>query len=329
MNQPKKHHYVPRFLLKNFSFGKKDKEKIHIFDKASQRSFVSSIKDAGAENYFYRDVDERELSTEDKLSKLETETAPIIEKIINEQSIKNLTLLDFGVLSLFIAVQKLRTNNQRHLIHQMNQSVSAWFRKDGIDPNKDVENFMEISKEEADEYATKLLHSIPGELAPLIIQKAWVLHKAPKHHNFLISDHPVTLHNHRPRPHRGNLGVGLEGIEIQFPISSSLCLTLFCPIMFGEMVDKLKQHRARLALGNAFPIDMTEIENMVNDITERNIRMMNPENMEFNNSLQVQQSSRFIYAIKNDFNIAQEMTTEFPDLRKPPSISSNHNAEGL
>ncbi|GAC20702.1 DUF4238 domain-containing protein [Paraglaciecola arctica] len=319
--QTKKQHYVPRFILKNFSFGKG--KKIHVFDKLNNRTFVSSIIDAGSENYFYVDPVEYETNTEDKLCELETQTAPIISKIVQEQSINNVSDFELGILSLFISVQKLRTNNQKELIFQMNQSISNWCRKNGRDPNTDIENFQEITKDEASVLATGNLRSLAGDFAPILLEKVWILNKAPKGQSFLTSDHPIALHNHRPRPGRGNLGIKLEGIEIQFPISSKLSLTLFCPILFKEMVKKVNQHKATCLLMNKKPLDTSEIELLISEVKDRKTRQMTPENVEFNNSLQVQQSSRFVYSPTKNFTIVEEMITEFPDLQSPPTIEKN------
>ncbi len=321
MSQAKKHHYVPRFILKNFSFGKR--KKIHVYDKLNTKQFAASINDTGAENYFYDDADDYAISTEDKLAKLETETAPIIKRIVDAQSLRDITVLEYGTLALYITVQKMRTNNQRDFLFQMNQSLSQWCRKDGIDPNKDVENFMEITKKEANQAATQVLRSLPGELAPLVFEKVWILNKAPKGHNYLISDHPVVLHNNNPRKGRGNLGIGLEGIEIQFPISPKLSLTLFCPVLFQDMIDKVNNHKVLCTLTNQAPLDVSEIESLIHDANNRVSREVSPENVEFNNSLQVQQSSRFVYSVNNDFFIVEDMLKDFPELKSSPTINTH------
>jgi len=49
--KPKKQHYVPQFILRNFAYGKS--KKIWVFDKRNGKSFSSSVKNSACENYFY------------------------------------------------------------------------------------------------------------------------------------------------------------------------------------------------------------------------------------------------------------------------------------
>ena len=68
---PKKQHYVPQFLLKNFSYGKK--YKIFAFDKAKVDSFGTCVRDSASENGFYNlTIDGETHTLEHKLSKLES-----------------------------------------------------------------------------------------------------------------------------------------------------------------------------------------------------------------------------------------------------------------
>ncbi len=51
MTQSKKHHIIPQSILKNFSF-QNNREQIYVYDKKTSNSFLSSVIDAGSENYF-------------------------------------------------------------------------------------------------------------------------------------------------------------------------------------------------------------------------------------------------------------------------------------
>ena len=83
---PKKQHYVPQFLLRNFSYGKKPK--IFTFDKANCKSFGTSVRDSASENGFYNiNLDGEKYTLEHKLSKLETICANTVKKICREESL--------------------------------------------------------------------------------------------------------------------------------------------------------------------------------------------------------------------------------------------------
>lgn len=303
--EPKKHHYVPQFLLRNFSLGKK--KRLYVFDKKTSKSFPSHVIDSGHENHFYRDEHlGYESDIEVKLSNLEDKCAPIIEKIISEQSIAGLSESEISLICLFTAVQMTRTNKTREFLSELNQKIAKWVVDAGGDPNKDVENFRLLTESEVKSSAINILNTFPGELGNNLLDKEIGLLKAPKSEIFYLSDSPVTMHNHFPRPNRGNLGVNLKGIEIHLPISPRLSLTFMCAEMLSEIREKL--------MGTAYPVDMSEAESLVQKVDNKTTSMLRPENVEFQNSLQVSQSSRFIYSRASGFELAKDMLRTNPEL---------------
>ncbi|MDB5789306.1 DUF4238 domain-containing protein [Caballeronia mineralivorans] len=44
-------HYVPQFLLRNFGTGKKDQ--LHVFNKATDKTFLTNARNVAAESRFY------------------------------------------------------------------------------------------------------------------------------------------------------------------------------------------------------------------------------------------------------------------------------------
>ena len=318
----KKHHYVPQFILKNFCVGKK--KRIYVFDKKKSNVFASHIRDAAHENSFYQDDGlGYEINTESKLATLESECAPIIEKIVSKESIKNIGKLEHELLCLFTTVQLSRTSNTREFLTSTNKIMADWFRHSGFDPNKDVENFREQTKSEIDKSAINILRSIPGELAKHLLDKECRLLKCPKGEHFYISDHPITMHNHYPRPGRGNHGLILKGIEIHFPLSPKLCLTFICADTIREIRSKVHDHNMRILLGTAFPVDMSKPEEFIREIDRKVTKVLEPENIEFQNSLQVSQSSRFVYSKDKEFELAKDMIRTNPELSKPVELCSD------
>lgn len=82
-------HYVPRFLLKNFSHGKKPK--IFVYDKSNDTRFQTNIKNVAAENGFYElESGDDVLTMEPRLSQLEASTSGIIKKLIDAKDLKSL-----------------------------------------------------------------------------------------------------------------------------------------------------------------------------------------------------------------------------------------------
>lgn len=320
-NEPKRHHFVPRLILKNFCYGKK--KNLYVLDKKTERVFPSSLRDAASENYFYDDREANyDKNTEAKLGELETLCAPIFDKIIREESLIHLTPYEHVVVCLFVAVQMLRTNENRKAMLQINQAICNWVRRSGYDPNKDVEDFKEMSKEDAKKFSIHILRTVPGEIAQNIFDKECCLVKAPKREEFYISDHPVTMHNNFPRPGRGNLGLALKGIEIHFPISPKLCISFMCSQTVDEIRVKVNKHRTMIASGTCYPIDMSEPELFVDQFDKKIVRELKPENVEFHNSLQVSQSGRFLYSRHDEFELAKDMLRTNPELKQAASYAS-------
>ena len=77
-------HYVPKFLLKNFTRGKKPQ--IHVYDKSNDRRFKTHIKNIAAEAGFYEiELEDSVLTVEPSLSDLETHASAIIKKLIERK----------------------------------------------------------------------------------------------------------------------------------------------------------------------------------------------------------------------------------------------------
>lgn len=53
-NTPKKQHYVPQFLLRNFAID--NTEKLFTFDKQQNKVFSTTVRDSASENGFYNIV---------------------------------------------------------------------------------------------------------------------------------------------------------------------------------------------------------------------------------------------------------------------------------
>lgn len=321
-NTTKKQHFVPQFLLRNFCQEKKNR--IFVFDKKLNHSFPSNVNDIGHENSFY---DERilgyENGTEFILSELEAIIAPIIDKIVTHGSIKALEDGEHKYLCLFSTIQMLRTNETREFLEDSNQILAERIKELGYNPNTDVENFKEASKEELKSSAIDILNRInrmPGELVGRFLDKQLTLLQAPEGQSFYISDNPIVKHNHLPREGRGNLGIGLKGIEIFFPISSSYCLSFLCSELAEEIKQNVKNFKTAKLLGIAPQIDINEAEKMVNNFERRTTNKLNELNMDFCNSLQVIESTRFVYSGCSKFLLAKNMLKTNPEISNQAKV---------
>lgn len=321
-SEPKKHHYVPKCILKNFGVGKKCR--LYVLDKTVSNVFSSNVLDSGHENHFYKDDNFGYGSTtEQKLDNLENKCAPIFDKIVSEESIRGIGNNEQSMVCLFVAVQLTRTNKTRESLSDINKAISKRIREFGKDPNRDIENFKELSESEIKSSSIHVLNTMPSDLAENLLDKEIGLLKSPNGEYFYTSDHPISRYNYFPKPGRGNLGLQLKGIEVHFPISPKLCLTFTCSQMLSEIRKKVNEHNIRISRGAGFPVDMLEEEKMITDIDNRVTRELKPENVEFQNSLQVIQSSRFVYSNNRGFELAKDMLKTNPELSEPEGLSTN------
>ena len=63
MPKTKRNHYIPKAYLRHFA-SPNDPEKVHVFDKESERWMLTNVVNAGVWNDFYSDEDEKRLSDE-------------------------------------------------------------------------------------------------------------------------------------------------------------------------------------------------------------------------------------------------------------------------
>ena len=288
-SKPKKHHYVPQFIMKNFSFKKNN---LFVFDKQNEKIFPSTVKNTAHENYFYQDVHEYDVETELKLSLIEGECAPIIKRILTEESIKKINEGDHRLLCLFVAIQLSRTNNTREMISDMNNSMDMWFKKSGLKQHTEESDFKKLTDDQIKEVSISILREA-GCLVENLVDKNYYLIKSKENDSFYTSDHPVTMFNHIDYCQHG---LALEGIEIYFPLSSRLCLAFICPLFVNLLKENLKIEKTLLQC-------KSRGKRLIDSVDSKNTMNLSEGDIDFFNTLQVNQSSRFIYSASGKFDL--------------------------
>jgi hypothetical protein len=262
MTHVKNQHYVPQFLLRNFS---SRGGLIWCFDKLNNTSSEKSIRKIATEEYFYdTTVGQPEGSLEYLLSKAESAVALPIQEVVKHRSLTCLSADDFVKISLFIALQMLRTKSalQENERYQkiLQEFLEPW-RKAGYN----IENEPNRSPREV---WLSMFDATP-EFAEHISRKIWFLIASDK--MFYISDNPVVLQNRaNKKVNRGTLGINSDGIEIFLPISDSLVICLLCERTYGFLEGKTTP-------------DYLTFENL--------------------NALQILQSDRYIFSSRNNFTL--------------------------
>lgn len=266
-------HYVPQFLLRNFSSQNDDfiwtydrNEKLPIKERIKYRA----IKHVASENFFYDIIKGCKTgSHEYTLKEVEDKAAPIITEITKTKKINDLSKEYRETLSLFITLQILRTKRQLDQNVQMTESLYEQLNQE-----------WKIKTEKFDprEGWLSMLDNAPT-FQKAVMNKVWML--CESNNSFYISDHPVTLQNITfENSLRGYLGIDSPGIEIYLPLSPSLTLCLFCEKLFK--------------VGGYHKDYINNVTNNIDCV--RNI-----------NFLQIAYSQRFIFSHNNNFKLAKEI----------------------
>ncbi len=146
---------------------------------------------------------------------------------------------------------------------------------------------------------------------------------------FWISDHPLVMHNDRNFGPYGNIGLAVPGIQIYLPLTSTLLLALWCTTIADThyvVVEQAKREQKRLSVMQVLGrhVDMDEIERqlvewqtVVNDKEPLLNALKNgssveatPDNVTFDNHLQVRWAHRYLISSIDDFALAKKMISD-------------------
>lgn len=303
MSKPKKQHYVPQFLLRNFSPEQSSGAKVWALDKRTQKVYQSSVLNVAHENQFYEHHDEAEdIELEDLMQRNDSRGAEIISSITSTRRFPG-SPEERIWLSYFVVAQMLRTPVTRNdMEHFRKMIISKWGPDIRAHP-EDPKTMGEYGPQDAKASSLRIISEVP-KFAEMLQDKVWCLCAAPPAVPYIISDNPVARHNMIERPQRGNLGLRNEGIEVYMPLSPSLTIHATCPklALAALMTPQLSTQYAR-ALSEGTP--MTHA----------------PENAEFSNSLQVIWAERFVYAKdRESLEMPLDMLRTNPELKEGPGV---------
>jgi hypothetical protein len=240
-------------LLRNFCIN--SKEQLHVYDKLNERSFTTKIDNIAAErNFNVATLDEELINAEPYFTRLESDTKPIINKILASLNLTEITEEEKNTLSYFIVSQYFRTRHFRDHLKHFKKSMANQIKKMGFE-NEEINQLGAENENESKIYSLSFLENSP-EMANYILQKDWHLMKTSNKQSILLSDNPVTLHNDNDYGPYGNLGFAVPGIQIYFPLSPNVSLALLCPSIFKtanekylELQKNIRQLEAQKTLG--------------------------------------------------------------------------------
>lgn len=277
MTLPKKQHFVPRFYLKNFG------KQVFCYDKLNDKVFRSTYKDLGHENYFY-EIDDVPQGTSEKIfAEMEGRFSQSYNRLIQTCDLKKLTESERWNFFLFLSVQFQRTSEARFSFKDIaDKMLDAIFGKEGVNIIPD-ELKVTYSQDSIKKFQMQSILEETPRFAHILSQKTWVVQKNPTEIPLWTSDNPLAFHNEFELSDGwGNLGLLSPGVEIHFPLSSSVIMFSYDPT-----TSKLKS----------------------GEITEEQIIR--------HNNYQVNNSTRFLYSQSDDFTIARNFLKKFPKYKKP------------
>jgi len=318
MERPKKHHYVPQFLLRNFTSD--GGTRLYVFDKQTSKIFAANVADVAAENRLYEfSLGEVTATIEPSLADFESKAAIVLRTVLDKGSLAGLTLYQRTVLSGLVAQLLVRSPQQRAVRRHLNAELRKWVSTRGTDPDL-MPELKTPNENEEKLFTAQALPSQMEQFAPLIFGKTWALHDAPISETLYISDNPVAMHNEKKIPHRGNLGLAVEGVEVYLPLSYNCCLGMYCPTVTSELMAAYEGYRRIRAfrIRPMPPAPPEAAERLCRAFRTGESSPLRQASVEFMNSLQVWNAERYVYSRSDNFQLAHEMVAQNPGLRKGP-----------
>lgn len=127
-NVPIRQHYIPQFILRNFS---SDNKTVKYFDIVENKHKIVEIRNVFMEKHLYDDEINYEYcpqKIENNLSKYESEVAPIIKRFL-EKDFFYLTFDENEKLKLFFAIMAFRNKNVKESIINYSDETKDYFKK--------------------------------------------------------------------------------------------------------------------------------------------------------------------------------------------------------
>lgn len=248
-----KQHFIPQCYLRNFS--ENDKFVFVYSKKNKNKGYPQSIAKTACQDYFYtipekyinqeffEGIDGNYIEKKILAENIESLYSDFLSKIIQAASVwtsRNESLEIFNtkerdLFAALIAIQYLRMPNirnmywfaQRKAQKERNEIVSAMKKAYG---NLDCNEAIALDRE--DDYAS-VLHSeifldetLIADIQDHLIKKIWK-YKIAIDDAVFTSDNPILLKPHLQNQPAFYDGFGMRGVEIIFPISKNILLTIW------------------------------------------------------------------------------------------------------
>lgn len=294
----KKEHFVPQFYLRRFA----NSDRVNVYDKALGRSFGAHVRDIASERYFY-DIPQLDAlagctqALEKHFHPFEEAGSAAIATLVTGATEKRGFRVRQSVrtdLSIYLALQHLRTRESREVIVQLADGVTRELfmahlreRLPGVPITREQLLLESTDERRRGLHAIALLDpELRDRVAESFFRCRWVLLRNTTDAWFYTSDQPVAYHNGLLGKPLASPIVNAVGSEIAFPLTPTLLLVMFDRVAYPQA----RRHDGRVC-----------------DIRD-------PRHVEYYNSLQVIYAHRQIYSVRPDFSLPASMRAESPGM---------------
>ncbi len=232
---PKRHHYVPRFLLRRFTDDPADEKKGRLvrLDKATGKPERASVLNEAVIGHYYTVMRETEdgrlvpdVSVERDLANRETVAAVHVRRLVEPSG--RLTAEERQQFAQFIHLSRQRTPLVRAWLRYSHDVVAEqWREVYGTEPTglPDTPQEQELAM---------MFMSLEQVAARLDSFFTWTLLRVPAGAQFIVSDTPIAVIDLELHAQLGRGYASSPAAETTFPLDPALCL-LLRPDVSGEL----------------------------------------------------------------------------------------------
>lgn len=221
-SQTKNQHYVPQFYLRSFS---EDGHGIRTFNLSSGKVIPhAKLKYQCSKDYFYGE----DGTLEKALGGMETAFSLTFKKCLELNPKERISNEDFYLLSMFVAVQYMRTKKMMDVMEQFGKETYGAAAKLYIKMNK-----LDLSPDQVKIKANKNFPQyILGFVIlkqPLLMDLECVILENETKEDFVLSDNPIVFQNPLLEEHvKYNCnGMASRGLQIYFPLSPKRAICFY------------------------------------------------------------------------------------------------------
>lgn len=247
-------HFVPKCYLRNFS---PNNESIYIYDKIEKKDFRNSVDKVAYSDYFY-DLPEKYIENITEIpygkryyereffaNNIERQYNRILKKVIlcgeswfaNRKTEEILTPEEKELFAQLIAIQYLRLPDIREIYSDATKKhtdaqtdiIKSFLRNEKPELAKEIDKIQVEYNEEFNPVLHSEIYSdeeLYNGIANQILNKHWVYFISDSN-DFYTSDNPIIIKPHIKNQRYFYEGFGMRGVEVIFPISSSILLTMW------------------------------------------------------------------------------------------------------